>query len=171
MQWVCNTSTVLLYILEVLIHNPPVLHPRHKLQYFKDVGWEENWVNTAKDIVRTEFDRKYTSLKVEEAPKTLKVCFAFVAFVLDLIHSFLKGLGSSSKNIFDNLPALSAPKKATLRDDLDRYLSTDPEDVTDALQWWYEHKHTYPHLHRMALDYLSIPGRFFGLYFIIFFLY
>ena len=42
---------------------------------------------------------------------------------------------------------------------LDKYLSTDPEHVTDALAWWYEHKHVYPRLHWMALDYLSIPGK------------
>src|SRR5271155_2295066 len=65
---------------------------------------------------------------------------------------------ASSKNIFDNLPALQAPKPAELHGEVDRYLSTDPEHVTDVLVWWYEHKHIYPCLHRMALDYLSIPG-------------
>ena len=48
-----------------------------------------------------------------------------------------------------------------MRDELDRYLSTDPEHVLDVLVWWYEHKGTYPRLSRMALDYLSIPGEFF----------
>jgi hypothetical protein len=65
-----------------------------------------------------------------------------------------------SKNIFDNLPVLQPPKPAELCGELDRYLSTDPEHVADALAWWYEHKHIYPHLHRMALDYLSIPGMY-----------
>ena len=37
-------------------------------------------------------------------------------------------------------------------------MGADPEYVTDALAWWYEHKNVYPRLHRMALDYLSIPG-------------
>jgi hypothetical protein len=63
-------------------------------------------------------------------------------------------------NIFDNLPSLQAPRPAELRGELDRYLGTDPEHVTDALAWWYDHKHVYPRLHRMALDYLSIPGKF-----------
>lgn len=55
---------------------------------------------------------------------------------------------------------LQAPKPVELRGELDQYLSTDPEHVTDALTWWYEHKHVYPQLHQMALDYLSIPGTF-----------
>ncbi|KAF8867525.1 hypothetical protein BD779DRAFT_1464272 [Infundibulicybe gibba] len=36
-----------------------VLHPRHKLQYFKDVGWEDDWIKTAKGIVQDEFQRSY----------------------------------------------------------------------------------------------------------------
>ena len=66
---------------------------------------------------------------------------------------------SSTKNIFDNLPALCAPSKSDLRDELDRYLSTDPEHVTDAIAWWYGKRSVYPRLHRMALDYLTIPGK------------
>ena len=68
---------------------------------------------------------------------------------------------SSSNNIFDDLPALSAPSKSDLHDELDRYLSNNPEHVTDAIAWWFEKCHVYPRLHRMALDYLTIPGRFF----------
>jgi hypothetical protein len=64
----------------------------------------------------------------------------------------------TSKNIFDNLPALQAPPPSELRDEFEKYLSTDPEHVEDALLWWYEHKHVFPRLHRMALNYLSIPG-------------
>ena len=47
-----------------------------------------------------------------------------------------------------------------LQDELAIYLST-PRDlnVKDGLRWWYERKHLYPRLHRMALDYLSIPGK------------
>jgi len=71
---------------------------------------------------------------------------------------FLQCSSSSSfKNIFDDLPALSAPPQSDLRDELDRYLSTDPEHVTDALAWWYEKRAIYPCLHRMVLDYLTIP--------------
>ena len=154
MQWVCSDS---LCILKVRIHRPLVLHPCHKLKYFENVGWEESWATTAKGIVRAEFNRKYASMGVAECPESQEV-YLHSNQILFFIHLFLKE--SSSTNIFDNLPALSAPSKSTLRDDLDRYLNTDPEDVKDPLQWWYEHKHIYPHLHRMALDYLSIPGKF-----------
>jgi hypothetical protein len=65
---------------------------------------------------------------------------------------------SPSKNMFDDLPTLAAPKATDLRDELDRFLSTDPEYVKDVLMWWFERQHIYPRLSRMALDYLSIPG-------------
>lgn len=66
------------------------------------------------------------------------------------------------KNIFDDLPALKPPETKELEDELARYLST-PRDlnVKDGLRWWYDRKHLYPCLHRMAMDYLSIPGKFF----------
>ena len=66
---------------------------------------------------------------------------------------------SESKNIFDNLPSLQAPKRAELHGKLDNFLSTDPEHITDALAWWYTHKDEYLRLHQMALDYLSIPDK------------
>lgn len=64
-----------------------------------------------------------------------------------------------AQNVFDNLPSLAAPSRKELRDEIDRYLSTDPEKVDNVLLWWYEHRAVYPCLSRMALDYLTIPGK------------
>jgi hypothetical protein len=36
-----------------------VLHPKHKLEYFRKAGWEDAWVTRAEEIVRTEFERSY----------------------------------------------------------------------------------------------------------------
>jgi len=65
-----------------------------------------------------------------------------------------------SKNTFDNLPAIAAPKPSDLRNELERFLGTDPEFVPDVLAWWHERRKLYPRLSRMARDYLSIPGEF-----------
>ena len=67
--------------------------------------------------------------------------------------------------MFDDLPALSAPSSLELRDELDQYLSSDPEQVggntsKDVIAWWYERRGVYPRLHRMALNYLTIPGNY-----------
>ena len=39
-----------------------VLHPRHKLEYFKKAGWPDEWTDEAVEIVRTVFDLSYGSL-------------------------------------------------------------------------------------------------------------
>jgi hypothetical protein len=44
-----------------------VLHPRHKLKYFKDAGWEQDWIDTAKDIVQAEFNRSYAKSELSDA--------------------------------------------------------------------------------------------------------
>ena len=43
-------------------------------------------------------------------------------------------------------------------DELDEYMRQPIENVKDPLQWWTNNKAQYPNLHRMALDYFSVPG-------------
>ena len=42
-----------------------MLHPRHKLEYFKKQKWEESWIQDARDIVRRNFDRSYATADVQ----------------------------------------------------------------------------------------------------------
>ncbi|KAG1890421.1 uncharacterized protein F5891DRAFT_964987 [Suillus fuscotomentosus] len=41
-----------------------VLHLRHKLSYFKMAHWEEEWIETAETLVRTEFNCSYLELEI-----------------------------------------------------------------------------------------------------------
>ena len=50
----------------VCIDSSLVLHPRHKLHYFKTAGWEEEWIDTAHNIVREEFDRTYAFMDFDD---------------------------------------------------------------------------------------------------------
>jgi hAT family C-terminal dimerisation region len=84
----------------------------------------------------------------------------FIHFTYLNIQVAIQLKSTASKNIFDNIPALLAPKASDLRSELEQYLNMDPEDVTDVLLWWYEQKHICPCLHCMALDYFSIPREF-----------
>jgi len=45
-----------------------------------------------------------------------------------------------------------------VHDELDAYLASGVEDISNALKWWHENRATYPHLSHMTLDYLAIPG-------------
>jgi len=38
-----------------------VLHPHHKLQYFKTAGWQDDWIQTAKTLVHNKFECLYLS--------------------------------------------------------------------------------------------------------------
>ena len=76
-QWVLIFVLLFIYFIQV---SPTVLHPRHKLQYFEKAGWEESWIKTSREIVRTEFDQTYAFMDVEEhsdAPPAPSVCFLF----------------------------------------------------------------------------------------------
>ncbi|GLB45805.1 hypothetical protein LshimejAT787_3000140 [Lyophyllum shimeji] len=124
-----------------------ILHPRHKLSYFMTAGWKQEWIDTAEELLRAEFDRSYRQEDMtddEEVGAGLSSCAT--------------NPSSRTRNVFDNLPSLSAPSRKELRDEVDRYLSTDPEKVDNVLLWWFEHRAVYPCLSRMALDYLTIPA-------------
>ena len=36
-----------------------VLHPCHKLAYFKTAGWEQEWIETARELVCDAFEQSY----------------------------------------------------------------------------------------------------------------
>jgi hypothetical protein len=36
-----------------------VLHPQYKLEYFRTANWEQEWIDTAEDLLRTQFQNKY----------------------------------------------------------------------------------------------------------------
>ena len=145
-QWVrvhvflCQRPRVLIVFTFYL-----VLHPRHKLNYFQRTGWPSEWIATAKKMVRDEYDNNYRfrgDMHIIPGPQDTKETL-------------------SAKNVFDNLPAFRPIEIGTF-DELTWYIASEPEDVKneDLLRWWVEHRHVYPHLTRMALDYHTVPCEF-----------
>ena len=65
------------------------------------------------------------------------------------------------------MAALAPPKASDLGDKLARYLrrGTDVEYVINPLVWWTERRAVYLNLSCMALDYLTIPGKYWIRYF------
>ncbi|KAL1937246.1 hypothetical protein VTO73DRAFT_13915 [Trametes versicolor] len=122
-----------------------ILHPAHKLEYFRDNNWSQGWMETAEGIVRDEFACKYAGRKRSAASDT---------------SSDMSSAAKESKNLFDNLPRRSGKKKGPgpVKTELDIYLEADTEEVDDVIAWWWRHRDVYPNLSRMDLDYLSIPG-------------
>lgn len=114
-----------------------VLHPGLKVQYFRKQKWLEEWIETAKALTREAYDANY---KKETSP--------------------VDPTRPTKRSPFGNFSVAAT----TDEDELDAYLGsrTEPldedEDPYAAIKWWTMKKHIYPNLHRMALDYLSIPG-------------
>ncbi len=63
-----------------------VLHPCHKLKYFKKCNWEEAWVDVAHDIVRKKFSWSYAPLEDDssgngspvDSNKAVSQCYLFL---------------------------------------------------------------------------------------------
>jgi hypothetical protein len=53
-----------------LTYHFSVLHPRHKLSYFKTAGWDQEWIEAAENICRDEFERKYKGKFTPEVSET-----------------------------------------------------------------------------------------------------
>ena len=52
-----------------------VLHPRHKLQYFQNAGWDKDWIETAHSIVCDEFDQTYAFMDVNHESDSINTVF------------------------------------------------------------------------------------------------
>ncbi|KIJ21099.1 hypothetical protein PAXINDRAFT_6879 [Paxillus involutus ATCC 200175] len=110
-----------------------ILHPHHKLEYFKVASWEKEWIQMAQDMVWDEYEWSYAS-HTHINPGAQKT----------IATTNVKE--DKDSNIFDNLPALKKPKTAPLQSKLDAYLNTPIEDVDNVLKWWLRQVKTYPHL-------------------------
>lgn len=44
-----------------------MLHPRHKLAYFKTAGWEDSWIKTAENLVRDRFESDYNEIQTVDS--------------------------------------------------------------------------------------------------------
>jgi len=137
-----------------------VLHPNYKLMYFKNAGWETEWIDTAEELVREEFRRHYAidgreddTGDKDEAQESANVS------PLVFMQSTLMCL-QQSKNMFDNLFRVKKQDQSNV-DEVTQYLETRTEDVSNAIEWWLAQRLIYPRLSRMAIDYLMIPGKVF----------
>ncbi|TFY74982.1 hypothetical protein EWM64_g9031 [Hericium alpestre] len=97
-----------------------VLHPRHKLTYFKNAKWEQDWIDTAREVVQDEYDHSYALREVEGDDR-------------DDQEVAQEATEVTSGNIFNNLPSLAAPAPNNDHSELDQYLSTDPEPINDPI--------------------------------------
>ena len=137
-----------------------VMHPAHKLQYFKNAEWENDWISVAEELVKQEFTDNYATLQGDDtasdagdapvSPKVRPLICSFKYILTTLIQA--------SKNMFDNILSAKSTVPAGV-DEFTSYLEEKVENVGDPIAWWLTQRNRYPRLSKMALDYLLIPGQ------------
>jgi len=55
-----------------------VLHPSHKLAYFAQTRWDDEWHATAEKIIQAEFEQAYADLEVVDSQDTQMVSNFFL---------------------------------------------------------------------------------------------
>ncbi|TDL15562.1 hypothetical protein BD410DRAFT_732577 [Rickenella mellea] len=113
-----------------------VLHPRYKTSYFIKHGWPADWVQTAVDLLRAEWEKNYKPRLRSDNEVSSN----------DAMHDLF--------NAIDNwgLQAGSDP--------LDDWLASPPiVSVRDPLAWWGALLNDGNVLAAMAIDILSTPGK------------
>lgn len=59
LQWVISYHILLCTLFSDLLL---VLHPCHKLLYFRTAGWEDEWITSAEEIICTQYHQSYGAL-------------------------------------------------------------------------------------------------------------
>ncbi|KAF8581490.1 hypothetical protein K439DRAFT_1353831, partial [Ramaria rubella] len=111
------------------------LHPHYKTLYFQRQKWPESWIDTTDKLLQDQWEQNYKptwheSSNPSEVPK---------------------------QGYFAELDTFSVLEGT---DELDEYLGLPAQPlVSDPLTHWEAQKAGGSHLARMALDFLSIPGK------------
>ena len=110
LPWVSIFFLLFIYVLQIFF---TVLHPRHKLQYFEKAGWEDAWIKTSREIVRTEFDQTYAFMDVEDEdqsdalPPSVCITYSFIYILLANFFPFSVRLPVTTFSmIFPHFPPL-----------------------------------------------------------------
>ena len=63
-----------LFILHLPIDNHSVLHLKHKLEYFHNKKWEQDWIDTAINFTRKIWIEEYKGLEPIATWDIVQVC-------------------------------------------------------------------------------------------------
>jgi hypothetical protein len=132
-----------------------VLHPRYKSTYFHKAKWPREWITTAEELFREQWETYYkrTPTLTTSATVSLLLTSNDIAITFVIIQA--------SKTPVNKYFAELAIFGATLpgADPVTEWLSTPPiPSAADPLAYWSSMDAIGHPLARMALDFLSAPG-------------
>ncbi|PIL25427.1 hypothetical protein GSI_13317 [Ganoderma sinense ZZ0214-1] len=145
----------------IIFHIAMILHPRYKLTYFHKQNWLPEWIDRARELVRTEWRTNYKpgppahpATEHEASENTGKGMPSRCPGRLSAKAS----ASASAKALFADL--VGRPDAAN-HDALEVYLEAPPlVTVHNPLEYWTPLLKSGPDaaLARMALDFLSVPA-------------
>lgn len=142
----------------------PVLHPKYKTTYFDTAKWQPDWIATAREMIRTEWETHYKVLIDKSfTPQSVESVGRLVYLLVTYSVISLKDNSDDDElAIFSELDKFG---KSDAEDALDVYLSTQTDTESDPIQFWVSRldkpgTKVTPRgaLARMALDFLTAPG-------------
>ncbi|KAM5527771.1 transposase-like protein [Fusarium oxysporum f. sp. phaseoli] len=127
-----------------------ILHPRFGISWLEATWVSEEqlaWVRDAKAEIKDYFTRWYDAnqglceetTKYEAAPRTMG----------QEDDQYTQWINSKTKKAFATGGSVG---------ELERYLCLEPQDTQDAIQWWRDHRASFPSLSSFALDVFAIPA-------------
>jgi len=136
-----------------------ILDPRMKLQLFKNLQWEANWIENAHEKFMRVFTKRYASrelIAIQKQSNQIEVITSTQTGQLPSLESPQNRrryedlvFGSTDDSLEDNL--IESQVEIYLREPrVDRNM--------DIVQWWKLHEHRLPNLALMARDYHSVPA-------------
>ncbi|KAJ3749789.1 hypothetical protein EV360DRAFT_76163, partial [Lentinula raphanica] len=99
-----------------------VLHPQHKLNYFTNAGWKQEWIDSAVEVTRHTWGHyKSSDLLSPETPTVVT-----------------ENRDKTSSNSFLSLMSKQSQLVSSIskRDELERYLADSCVPTEDPLHWW-----------------------------------
>lgn len=99
MYRLCMSKLSGLPVLSSTTHHFVVLHPKFKMTYFHKENWQPDWIDTARQLLRDEWDKYYKPCInvsfLEEAGTTTNssnsVTSSFHLCLIDLVYLYLPG--------------------------------------------------------------------------------
>ncbi|KJZ68419.1 hypothetical protein HIM_12196 [Hirsutella minnesotensis 3608] len=125
-----------------------ILHPRFGISWLEATWVTEEqlaWVRDAKVGMKDYFARWYQTNQQNDTEQSKP---ASMATGKEDDH-YTQWINSRTKKASATSGSIS---------ELDKYLRLEPQDTQDPIQWWRDHKHTFPTLSSFALDVFAIPA-------------
>ncbi|KAH7460202.1 hypothetical protein FOMA001_g18165 [Fusarium oxysporum f. sp. matthiolae] len=127
-----------------------ILHPKFGISWLEATWMSEEqlaWVRDAKAGIKDYFTRWYDAnqglceetTKYEAAPRTIG----------QEDDQYTQCINSKTKKAFATGGSVG---------ELEKYLRLEPQDTQDAIEWWRDHRASFPSLSSFALDVFTIPA-------------